>query len=88
MTAVTINGNTLEVDAAIVAAGLHLEPETLRVAMQDGTVTSVCETGAGSDAGRFRITFFAPSRRMRLVVDLAGNILQHASSDFIRRPKK
>ena len=85
MTTITFAGGTLQVDAATVAAGLQMDPEALRVALRDGTVTSRSETGEAEDAGRFRITFFSASRRMRLVVDATGAVLQQSSADYIRR---
>ena len=86
MTTVTIAGSTLEVDAATVAAGLRMNPLALRSAMHDGTVTSLSETGEGEDAGRFRITFFSATRRMRLTVDATGTVLQHSTADYSRKP--
>lgn len=88
MAAVSFAGTTLQVDATIVAAGLQLAPEVLRAALHDGTVTSTCETGEGSDAGRTRVTFYSATRRMRLVVDANGVVLQRSAADFTRRPKQ
>lgn len=86
--AVSFAGTTLQVDATIVAAGLQLAPEALRAALHNGTVTSTCETGEGSDAGRTRVTFYSATRRMRLVVDATGTVLQRSAADFTRRPKQ
>lgn len=88
MTTVTFEGGTLQVDAIVVAAGLQLTPEALRIALRDGTVTSRCEAGQGEDAGRFRITFFSATRRMRLVVDATGAVLQRSTADYTRRPAR
>jgi Family of unknown function (DUF6522) len=54
--------------------------------MRKGAITSLCERGIDADAGRFRMTFFYKSRRLRLVVDAAGNILQRSTIDFGDRP--
>ncbi len=86
MTTVTFEGGTVQVDAEIVAAGLQLDPEALRQGLHNGHVTSRCETGQDEDAGRFRITFFSPTRRLRLVVDVQGAVLQRSSADYTRRP--
>ena len=88
MTTVTFEGGTLHVNAEIVAAGLHLDPEALRKGLHDGHVTSLCETGQDEDAGRFRITFFSATRRLRLVIDAQGVVLQRSSADFTRRPQR
>ncbi len=88
MTIVSFNGGTVQVDAAVVAKGLKLDPEALRAALHDGTVTSRCEAGEGDDAGRFRLTFFSPTRRMRLIVDATGTVLQRSSADHTRKPSR
>lgn len=85
MTTVSIQDGLIEVDANVVAKGLGMTPEDLQRALRDGTVTSRSETGEAEDAGRFRITFFSASRRMRLVVDATGAVLQQSSADYVRR---
>lgn len=85
MTTVTFADGTLQVDADVVAAGLQITPDALRSALQHGSVTSKCEKGEGDDTGRFRLTFYAPNRRLRLVVDAGGAVLQQSSADFTRR---
>ena len=85
MSSVTFAGSMVQVDAQIVADGLRLTPEALRLALQGGTVTSRCEAGVGDDAGRYRVTFFSASRRMRLVVGADGTVLQRSSADYSRR---
>ena len=88
MTTVTFEGGTVQVDAEIVAAGLQINSEALRQGLRDGHVTSLCETGQDEDAGRFRITFFSPTRRLRLIVDAHGAVLQRSSAHYIRRPQR
>lgn len=84
MTTITFEGDTINVDPAILAAGLRLDPETLRDMMRSDLVTSVCEKGEGEDMGRFRLTFYSPSRRFRLIVDAAGVIVQSSTVDHRR----
>ena len=86
MTAITFRDGTLEVDAGIVAGALDLSPEALRSGLQRGDITTLCEKGEAEDAGRFRVTFFTPTRRLRLIVDAGGAILQTSTADFSRRP--
>jgi hypothetical protein len=57
-------------------------PELLR----NGAITSRCERGIGEDEGRFRLTFFHAGRRLRLVVDADGRILQRSRIDYGDRP--
>jgi len=75
ITTVRFEGGILQVDAETVASGLRITPEALRHALRTGSVTSLCEKEQDDDAGRFRITFFSPTRRMRLVVDAQGVVL-------------
>lgn len=76
----------MQVDPAIVAKGLRLDVETLRAALRDGSVTSLCEKGMEKDAGRFRLTFFSPTRRLRLIGDEGGAVLQTSTADYARKP--
>lgn len=87
MSTVTFKGGTLQVEAATVASGLQMDPEALREALHIGSVTSLCETGEGEDVGRFRLTFYSATRRLRLVVDASGTVLQRSSADYSRKPK-
>jgi hypothetical protein len=84
--AVLFVDGTVQIDAAIVAAELRLDPAAMPALLRAGAVTSVCERGTGEDAGRHRLTFFFASRRCRLVVDSAGRIIQRSSIDFGDRP--
>jgi hypothetical protein len=65
----------IEVDAAIVAAGLGLDIDVFRALMDDGQITHLCERGVDADAGLWRVTFHHQARRIRLVVDAAGNVI-------------
>ena len=86
MGAISFEDGRIEVDAALVAKALKMEPEALRAALRSGAVTSQCETGMDEDAGRFRLTFFSATRRLRLTVDASGEVLQTSSADFRRKP--
>ena len=65
----------IEVDAAIVAAGLGLDIDAFRTLMGDGQITRLCERGVDADAGLWRVTFHYQAKRIRLVVDAAGNVI-------------
>ena len=82
----SILDGAIEVDATIVAEGLGIAPPLLLERLRDGTVTSRCERGVDADAGRYRLTFFGESRRLRLVVDETGAIVQRSTIDFGTQP--
>lgn len=86
MSDISFENGTILVDPAIVAKGLRLDVEALRAALQDGTVTSLCEKGIEQDAGRFRLTFFSPTCRLRLIVNEDGAVLQTSTADYARKP--
>lgn len=65
----------IEIDAARIARGLGLDVADFRQLMADRQITVLCERGTGEDAGRWRASFYLGDRRVRLVVDAAGNVL-------------
>ena len=73
---IELRDGALQVDAALVAAGLRIEPSVLRQRMREGLITSLCEQGVEEDSGRYRLTFFSRSRHFRIIVDQQGRILQ------------
>jgi len=79
---VTFEDGTFEIDAVIIAEGLVIDASFVQQRMRDGTVKSRCERGTDSDEGRYRLTFFTERRRLRLIVDEAGNVLQRSTIDF------
>lgn len=64
---------TIEVDAALIAPGLGLDVDGFRRLMAAQRIAVLCERGTGADAGRVRGTFYYAGRRVRIVVDAAGN---------------
>jgi len=68
----------IEIDAARVAHGLGLQVAWFRKLMDDRKITVLCERGTGEDAGRWRVTYYHDDRRLRLVVDARGNVLDEA----------
>lgn len=79
---VSIEGEDLCIDAGTLAAELDLTPETVMAGLRDGTITTLTERGEGEDAGRWRLSFFHGNRRLRLIVDDSGAILQRSRIDF------
>ena len=78
--------SAIQVDATIVGEGLGIEPSRVQAHMREGKVTSLCERGVDEDIGRHRLTFFCGSRRFRLIVDEAGNVVQRSLVNFSDHP--
>lgn len=83
---ISFEGGVIQVDATVVGEGLGIHPSLVQALMRDGKITSLCERGANEDDGRYRLTFFSESRRFRLVVDQAGNVVRRSSIEFSGRP--
>ena len=63
----------VEIDGALVAAGLGLALAEFRQLMEQRKITTLCERGTGEDAGLYRASFYHEGKRVRLVVDADGN---------------
>lgn len=70
-----------QVDAAILAEWLGLPADEVALRMRDGRITSRCEKGEGEDQGRWRLTFYAEGRALRLTLDSDLQIIRRASFD-------
>lgn len=79
---IVFENGTFQVDAETVAAGLGLPPEEVIAGLRNGTITSASERGIDADAGRHRLTFYGPRRRLRLIVDDSGTILKRTAVDY------
>jgi hypothetical protein len=82
MKPVEFEDGAIQVDAAIIAAGLGMALPQLRKQMRAGKITSLFERGVDADRGRYRLTLFSEHRRFRLVVDDNGTIVQRSTLDF------
>ena len=76
----------IQIDATVVAEGLGIVPPLLRERMREGKITSLYERGTDADRGRHRLTFFSATRRLRLVVDESGVVVQRSVIDFSNQP--
>ena len=83
---IKIDHESFTVDAAIIAENLGIEPATVLAGIREGSITSLCERGVDDDAGRFRLTFSCGNRRLRLIVDARGVVIQVSTLDFDDRP--
>ena len=79
MTLISFQDDAIEVDAAVVAAGLGIAPEQVQSEMRSGRITSTCERGLDADAGTFRLSFKKGNRRLRLIVDGAGEVIRRST---------
>lgn len=86
MSAIEFDDGAVQVDAAIIAKGLEIDPSLVQPLIRDGKITCRHEVGEGEDAGRSRLTFFFRNRRLRLVVTETGTIIQQSAVDFGERP--
>jgi hypothetical protein len=82
MKPIEFENGAVQIDAAIVAEGLGLTLSRLREEMRAGRITSVAERGIDADHGRHRLSFFSEHRRLRIVVDETGAIIQRSAVDF------
>ena len=67
---------SIEVDSTLIAPGLGLEPAEFKRLLDTGKIRVLCERGTGEDVGSFRASYYLGDRRVRLLVDAAGNLLQ------------
>jgi hypothetical protein len=86
MKTVEFDNGVVQVDAAVIAEGLGIAMPVLRQQMQAGKITSLFERGIDADNGRHRVTFYSEHRRLRLVVDERGSILQRSTLNFGNLP--
>jgi hypothetical protein len=82
MSRIEVDDGAFQVDSAVVARGLKLEPSSVRAMMRNGEITCLCERGVNEDAGRYRLTFFHESRQFRILVDANGVIIRRTTIDF------
>jgi hypothetical protein len=86
MALIEFEEGAVQVEAAVIAEGLGIDPSLVQEHMRGGKITSLCERGINEDQGRYRITFFSENRRFRLLVDESGNVLQRSTLDFCDQP--
>lgn len=67
---------SIEVDSALIAPGLGLESAEFQRLLDNGKIRVLCERGTGEDSGQYRASFYLGDRRVRLVVDANGCLLQ------------
>ncbi len=80
-----LGAGNISLDASLIADDLGLTPAQVLERLRDGRLTARCEQGIGEDAGRFRLSFYHESRRLRLLIDQGGRILQRSTVQLRRR---
>lgn len=83
---VSFDEDAIEIDATIIAEGMGLRPQDVLEHLRSGAITTRCEKGVDEDDGRYRLTFLSRSRRLQLIVDESGKLLQRGVIDFGTRP--
>ncbi|MGH8169049.1 MAG: DUF6522 family protein [Steroidobacteraceae bacterium] len=76
--AIDMANGEVSIDAALIASELELEPAGVLEAMRAGRLTSRWERGVDNDADRYRVTFFHGNRKLCLVVDANGLVLERS----------
>ena len=75
MTKIEFEDGAVSIDAAVIAAGLGIDPALVQWHMRNGRITSLCERGTDEDAGRHRLTFRFRDRSFRVTADDTGKII-------------
>lgn len=77
---VRLDDGAVGIEASLIAADLGLDPSQVLESMRAGQLTALCERGVAEDAGRYRLTFRREDRRLRLIIDEHGQVLDRQSS--------
>lgn len=85
-TDIKVQADSFQIDASLVADGLGIEASRVPALLRSGEITSVSERGIGEDEGRYRLTFFHRSKRLRLVISDGGRLVRRSVIDFGDRP--
>lgn len=83
--AVQDKADDIEIDGARVARGLRLEVAVFRRLLDAHKIRVLCERGTGEHAGLHRVSFYHEGRRVRLVVDAAGNLVRGSAMPLLRQ---
>jgi hypothetical protein len=81
-------GDAVEVDATLLGAAFDLTPDQVMRELRQGIITGRSEHGVDADAGRRRLTFFRGRKRVRIVLDADGAVLQRTSLNFHEPPPR
>ncbi len=76
------DGEDFVVPAELLAEALLVPAAEVPAMLRDGRIRTRAEEGVGEDAGRFRLSFETGRRRLRLVVDADGEVINRSTVDF------
>ena len=82
MTRIEYINDGVQVDAGTLAQAFAISADDLRLGMREGAITSRFEQGEGEDAGKVRLTFFSADRRVRMIADERGSVLECSAVTF------
>lgn len=85
VSAIQLADGAVNIEASLIATDLGLPAAQVLESMRSGRLTATCERGVEGDAGKFRLTFFHGNRRLRLVIDESGRILERSAARLHRR---
>lgn len=88
MTRIETNADGFVIDAVLLAEAFKLPVTDIQNLMRAGDITSRSEVGAGTDAGRNRLTFHYRNKAVRFVIDPSGTILSQSSFPISNRAPK
>lgn len=80
---VEIEQGTVTVSADMLAGPFGIEPDEVHPLMREGAITGLVEKGAGEDRGRYRLTFRHGGRRLQLICDEDGHVLQRSRTVIV-----
>lgn len=86
MAIIEFSEGAIQVDVKLIAEGMDMDLPSVQARMREGKITSRYERGIDEDQGRHRLTFFTEHRRIRLVVDETGRVVQRSTIDFSGKP--
>ncbi len=86
MAMIEFQDGSIQVDAAVIADGLGIDPASVHDLLRQGKITSRYERGVDEDEGRHRLTFITEQRQFRVVIDDAGNVVQRSTVTFAENP--
>ena len=86
MAQVHFQDDSFDVDAALIAHGLGLEPAQIPTMMRDGQISSRCERGEAEDSGRYRLTFLHGDQRLCLIINERGQVIETSTRTGVQRP--
>jgi hypothetical protein len=78
--------DTSSVDATVLANALDLSPLQVLEELRSHRITAIFERGIDEDEGRCRLTFFHRNRRVRLIVDEQGAVVERSTDRLRARP--